>query len=149
MPCIFGHKNHTPRSDWARLVASALTFRQPQITCFLLEPRCRLHGMERAQSAHHVEADAKGRPVSHSFCVLKHLPRVEPSHTGAPHCRSHCHARTATPPLSIALPLSRCLFHTLYLGITGPLGKPNDYAKKRCPKMCNKTHGIGGCQATN
>ena len=31
---------------------------------------------------------------------------------GEPHCGSHCHDRTAAPPLSIALPLRHCLFNT-------------------------------------
>ena len=34
------------------------------------------------------------RPVSHCS-VLKRMLRVEPSHSGAPHCGPHCHARTA------------------------------------------------------
>ena len=39
------------------------------------------------------------------LCVLKRVPRVDPSRTGEPHCGSHCHDRTAAPPLPIALPL--------------------------------------------
>ena len=40
------------------------------------------------------------------------MPRVESSRTGEPHCGSHCHDRTAAPPLPITLPLRHCLFNT-------------------------------------
>ena len=39
------------------------------------------------------------------------MPRAESSRAGEPHCGSHCHDRTAAPPLSIALPLRHCLFN--------------------------------------
>ena len=45
------------------------------------------------------------------FCVLTRMHRVESSRTGEHHCGSHCHDRTAAPPLSIALPLRHCLFN--------------------------------------
>ena len=62
------------------------------------------------------------RPVS-QCSVLKRMLRVEPSHTGAPHCRSHCHARTAAPPLPIALPRPHCLFNTPHIAAgTGVVG---------------------------
>ena len=44
--------------------------------------------------------------------MLKRMPRVESSRTGESHCGSHCHDRTAAPPLPIALPLRHCLFNT-------------------------------------
>ena len=49
---------------------------------------------------------------SRMFCVLKCVPRVGSSRTGEPHCGSHCHDRTAAPPLSIALPLRHCSCNT-------------------------------------
>ena len=52
------------------------------------------------------------RPASHFFCVLKRMPRDQSSGTGEPHCGSHCHGRTATPPLPIALPLRHYLSNT-------------------------------------
>ena len=38
-----------------------------------------------------------GTARSACSCVLKRMLRVEPSHTNAPHCRSHCRDRTAPP----------------------------------------------------
>ena len=40
------------------------------------------------------------------------MPRAGSSRTGEPHCGSHCHDRTAAPPLPIALPLRHCLVNT-------------------------------------
>ena len=51
-----------------------------------------------------------GGPVAQILCVLKHVPRDQSSRTGEPHCGSHCHGRTAAPPLPIALPRRHCIF---------------------------------------
>ena len=40
------------------------------------------------------------------------MPRVESSRTGEPRRGSHCHDRTAAPPLPIALPLRHCFVNT-------------------------------------
>ena len=40
------------------------------------------------------------------------MPRGQSACNGEPRCGSHCHDRTAAPPLPIALPLRHCLFNT-------------------------------------
>ena len=71
-------------------------------------------------------------------CVLKHMLRVEPSHTGAPHCRSHCHDRTA-PPLCRSHCHSRAACVTRHIL---PQAKLNQEAKAADPSIIPSTKEI-------
>ena len=51
---------------------------------------------------------ARSRSLLSPSCY-KRVPRVEPSRAGEPRRRSHCHDRTAAPPLPTAQPLRALL----------------------------------------
>ena len=119
----------TPRRewDWARSMIWDGKTQDETAGAHSHTRRLPLHTLNatRTLKPGHWTLASHGPIFSHCFVlrdgVLKHgMPRDQSSRAGEPHCGSHCHDRTAAPPLPIALPRRHCLFNTPHSAQAAP-----------------------------